>query len=107
MKIYQFGGTIGASRYPKFRRVICAGNNNVLKYSMLPRPVVKSRPGQFGHTILNHTPWIKELIGDISNAVNDYLLGAKTVMHSNCLQEIRQSVDMIPSCLRICNSIFT
>ena len=107
MNMYQFGGTIGASRYPKFRRIIFGGKKKVLKYSMLPRPVVKSRPGQFGHTILNNTPWIKELVGDISKAVNDYLLDAKTVMNSKCLQEIRQSVDIIPSCLRICNSFFT
>ena len=59
MKMYQFGGTIGASRYSKFRKITGAGiNTEELKLSMLPRPVVKSRPGKFGHTMLNYSPWI-------------------------------------------------
>ena len=41
--MYQFGGTIGASRYPKFRKITGAGRNtDDSKYSIFLRPFVKN-----------------------------------------------------------------
>ena len=44
LTMYQYGGTIGASKYSKFR------NRNTKKESMLPRSVIKSRPNNVGYT---------------------------------------------------------
>ena len=40
LTMWHIGSTIGAAQYPKFQRIV-----GIEKYSMLPRPVTKSRPG--------------------------------------------------------------
>ena len=57
--VRQFGGSIGPSQYPKFVNPLTG------KESMLPRPVVKSRPGKIGHLILSNNGWLNDLIKDI------------------------------------------
>ena len=50
LNMWQYGGTIRPARYPKYLR-----NVNIQKYSMLPRPVTLSRPGEMGHTIMSYS----------------------------------------------------
>ena len=108
MKMYQFGGTIGASRYPKFWKFSSVVTKvDEMKFSILPRPVVKSRPGQFGHTMLHHTSWINKLIGDISDKVVEFLLAFDTSMNRDRFEVVTQVIHLIPSFLRIYDSMFT
>ena len=48
LTLYQYGGTIGPSRFPKFVNPLKHGQ------SMLPRPVVKILPKNVGHTIMKN-----------------------------------------------------
>ena len=54
--MYQFGSTTGPARYPLYEN-----KNSKNGFSMLPRPVTKSRPGELGQIWLSHTPWLKKL----------------------------------------------
>ena len=107
MVMYQFGGTIGASRYPLFLKNETDLKGHSSNFSMLPRPVVKSRPGEYGHTIMNHTPWLKKLVGDISAVVQKFLFQLNSGNSENCIQVIEKTLQIVPPCLRISNSFFT
>ena len=53
--MFQYGSTIGPARYPFFINLKTKSN------SMLPRPVVRSRPGNFGHLVMNACAWLIHL----------------------------------------------
>ena len=98
--MYLFGGTIGVSRYPLYI-------NNNLETAMLPRPVTLSRPGRPGHDFMQTTPWLQDLVLDISELTLKHLLHIGNENSELTLRYINLSLTQIPSCLRICNSFFT
>ena len=74
---------------------------------MLPRPVVKSRPGECVHTILKYSMWLNYLVRDISSYVFQYLYDMNNEFSKKCLGIITQCKKIIPKSLRICDSFFT
>ena len=111
--MYQYGGTIGPAQFPTFKT-----NKYQLHNEMLPRPVVKSRPCQLGHVIMNRCTWLKDLCLDIERLTLQYLLEHKellTVPHPvlgtqstvSLIDLVVFSKKHIPPCLRICNTLFT
>ena len=107
MTMYQFGGTIGAARYPLFLIEISDEKEPNKKFSMLPRPVVKSRPGECGHTILKYSKWLNYLVRDIASYVFQYLYELNNELSKKCLHIIKECKKIIPKSLRICDSFFT
>ena len=57
--------------------------------------------------MLIHTPWIKQLIGDISKKMIEFLLTFNTSMNREFFEVVRQAIHLIPSCLQICEYMFT
>ena len=100
--MYQFGGTIGPARYPLFLQ-----KENSYQLSILPRPVIKSRPGGVGFNFMNDTIWLKDLIMDISELTLKHLLQTGNKDAETVLRYINLCLTLVPSCLRICNSFFT
>ena len=78
LKMYQYGGTIGYTRYPLFRIPGCE------KDQMLPKPVAKSWPYKgIGHSIMEETEWFVDLVKDVEDMVVRHLLvvGTKEPKH--------------------------
>ena len=99
--VRQYGSTIGPARYPKF------WNSEKKKESMLPRPVVKCRPGKIGNVILSINGWFVELIKDIETLTLQHLHDECSENSLNIIKHIEMSKSILPSCLRICNTFFT
>ena len=100
--MYQYGSTIGPSRWPRYLFTYNPDNKH-----MLPRPVVKSRPGQLGHTIMKTCSWLRKLCKDIEYLTIKHLQTQKNQTSDNLLEMIRFCKKEIPSSLRICNTFFT
>ena len=100
--MWHIGSTIGAAQYPKFQRIV-----GIEKYSMLPRPVTKSRPGEIGHTFMKYSWWLNELVRDISAFTIQYVSTLPEEKRRYLLKILTQSMKLIPKDLRICNSFFT
>ena len=76
--MYQYGGTIGYSRYPLF------WIPRFERDRILPRPVVDSSPHKgIGHTIMEKTEWFVDLVHDVEDMVVRHLLvvGIKESKH--------------------------
>ena len=99
--MFQYGATIGPAQYPKFV------NPMTYRDSMLPRPVVKSRPNNCGYLLLRNFQWIKKLSMIVEKATFDHLNEDKTENSLSLLQCIEFSIKNIPSCLRIYDTFFT
>jgi hypothetical protein len=99
--MYQYGGTIGASRYPRFY------DSALSKISMLPRPVVNSRPGNIGHRLMHNCMWNKNIVKHVEYLTLQHLITDKSETSLMIRQHVRQSKNLIPSCLRICDTFFT
>ena len=55
--MFKLGSSAGASKFPKFKN---PRNNG--KTSMLPRLIVKCRPGQIGNLFMKNCAWFKYLV---------------------------------------------
>ena len=98
-KMFIFGGTIGASRYPLYLK---DG-----KKKMLPRPVVLCRPGNIGYNMMKNMTWLQELSKDIEDLCIHHLSTQNDISSKSILDKIHLSKKCIPSSLRICNTCFT
>ena len=58
--MFKLGSSAGASKFPKFKN---PRNNG--KTSMLPRLIVKCRPGQIGNLFMKNCAWFKYLVWDL------------------------------------------
>ena len=101
LTMFQYGATIGPAQYPKFV------NPMTYRDSMLPRPVVKSRPNNCGYLLLRNFQWIKKLSMIVEKATFDHLKEDKTENSLSLLKCNDFSIKNIPSCLRICDTFFT
>ena len=99
--MYQYGGTIGPSRYPRFY------DRNLSKISMLPRPVVKSRPGNIGHCLMQNCLWLKKVVKHVEFLTLKHLISDKSEMSLIIREHVHQCKKIIPPCLRICDTFFT
>ena len=101
LTMFQYGATIGPAQFPKFV------NPMTYRDSMLPRPVVKSRPNNCGYLLLRNFQWIKKLSMIVMKATFDHLNEDQTEYSLSLLKCIDFSIKNIPSCLRICDTFFT
>ena len=100
--MYQFGGSIEPSRYPTFSlRQEPKGRH------MLPRQVVKSRPGQICYNMMKQCNWLRQLCKDTELLTIQHLNHQNSQMSEKILQHIYFCKKHIPSCLWICNTFFT
>ena len=100
--MFQNGSTIGPARYPLFI------SPKTKRNSMLPRPVVSSRPGNFGHLIMNDCAWLIHLCTrDAESIAIHFLMDEMKERSEQVLQYVRQIKDILPNCLRICGTFFT
>ena len=102
LTMWHIGSTIGAAHFPMFQR-----NPHLQKFSMLPRPVIKSRPGEIGHTFMTYSWWLNELVRDISAFTINYVSSLQTDKRRYLLNILTKSMKLIPKELRVCNSFFT
>ena len=111
--MYQYGGTIGPARTPKFRV-----QGDPTKEHMLVRPVVKSRPYQQGSIMMKKCHWLIQLVKKVEYLTIEYLkdqFSQLTVNPSETSCQLKESVydhamfskNNIPSTLRICDTCFT
>ena len=82
--MFQFGGTVGPSQFPTFS----LQSEDEDTRHMLPRPVVKSRPGQLGYKIMNTSIWLKCLCKVIETLTINNLRNQKTQTSENVLKHI-------------------
>ena len=101
--MFQWGGTVGPSRYPTF----ALKHEHENTRHMLPRPVVKSRPGYLGHRMMKTSIWLNSLCKDIETLTINHLVNQKTQTSENVLKHIKFCKETIPGSLRICNTFFT
>ena len=81
--MYQYRSTIGPSRWP-----IYVLSHKPDKKHMLPRPVVKTRPGWLGHTILNTCKWLQKVCKDIELLTLEHLQQQQTQTSEKLLKQI-------------------
>ena len=101
LTMYQYGSTIGPSRFPKFVNPLTHGQ------SMLPRPVVKSRPINLGHTIMKNCQWLRFISKCVEMLTIKHLFLDKSEKSLFVRNKVRAAKKLIPPCLRICNTFFT
>ena len=101
LTMYQYGSTIGPSRFPKFVNPLTHGQ------SMLPRPVVKSRPNNLGHTIMKNCQWLRFISKVVEMLTIKHLFLDKSEKSLFVRNKVRAAKKLIPPCLRICNTFFT
>ena len=100
INMYCVGSTIGAARYPRFFNPVSKTN------SMLPRPVVNSRPGGLSFT-LYQKPWFKEMAKIMENCLFSHLNSLdKTIEYNNGLIKSIEVAKTIPKSLCVCGTIF-
>ena len=100
INMFCLGSTIGAARYPLFVNPITKKN------SILPRPVVNSRPNGLS-SILFQTYWFQKLTKSIEMFLFEYLSTLDSTMKEN--KRLFESIAFsktIPLSLRVCNTIF-
>ena len=100
--MYQYGGTIGPSKYPTFKL-----DSKSSKKQMLPRPFVKSRPFQLGHVFMTNCAWLYDLCQHVEQLTINYLLSNRTQSTVSVLDHIRFSKEHVHPSLRICDTFFT
>ena len=100
INMFCIGSTIGAARYPLFV------NPLTNKRSILPRPVVNSRPNGLS-SLLFKTYWFNKLTKSIEKFLFEYLenLDNTTLSNIRLLESIKFS-KTIPLSLRVCGTIF-
>ena len=101
MVMYQYGSTVGASQHPFF------WNQKTMGHSMLPRPVVKSRPGNIGNLIMNNNKWFQDLCQDVELIAIRYLEEENSFSSQQIRRHTMICKRIVPACLRICNTFFT
>ena len=101
MQMFLFGGTIGWSRTPMFH----IGRSE--KNHMLPRPVVSCRPGNYGYLLTHSDNWLQKLTNTVQDLTIDFLTKDDSKKSKEVLDLTRKCKQIVPSCLRICNSFFT
>ena len=101
--MYQWGGTIGPSRFPTF----ALKHEDEDTRHMLPRPVVKSRPGYLGHKLMTTSIWLQSLCKDIETLTINHFRNQKTQTSEKVLKHIGFCKKNIPNSLRICDTCFT
>ena len=101
MVMFQYGGTVGPSQFPTF------SFKHEEDRHMLPRPVVKSRPGNIGHKLMTESTWLKHLCKDIERLTINHLRSIKNQTSDYILKQIEFCKNIVPPCLRICNTFFT
>jgi hypothetical protein len=72
--MYQFGSTTGPALYPLYEN-----KRSKNRFSMLPRPVTKCRPGELGQIWLSHTPWLKELTHKVAIMTRNFYQTSNSV----------------------------
>ena len=99
--MFLFGGTIGWSKYPQFF--------DGQRYKILPRPVVKSKKNNMGYSLMR-SHWFVNL----SLLVEKFVLRFVRDKIKNNVQkcvDIQEGIEfcknVVPSDLRICDTIFT
>ena len=102
MVMYQSGGTIGPSRYPTFLL-----RHETKGRHILPRPVVKIRPGQIGYNMMKQCKWLRELCRDIKILTIKDLNHQKSQTSENLLQHIYFCKKHKPFCFHNCDTFFT
>ena len=99
--MYKYGSTLGVARYPLFK------NKRSGTLSMLPRPVVKCRPGNIGHIIMSNSQWFQQLVHDIEFIALKHFEVDHSKHASSVKKHLYRVKKFIPPCLRVCDSIFT
>ena len=74
---------------------------------MLPRPVVKSRPGNMGWILMNKCQWLRSLCQDVEILTINHLREQNSQNSDYILNQISFCKEHIPSCLRIYDTFFT
>ena len=98
--MYQYGSTIGAAHYPLFWNV----KSN--KHSMLPRPVVNSRPGNVGSLIMRSSRWFRNLCKDLELITIQYLEEEDSEYSRQIRRHTIACKSIVPDCLRMCSTFF-
>ena len=100
INMFCIGSTIGAARYPLFVNPVTNKN------SILPRPVVNSRPNGLS-SVLFQTYWFHKLTKNIEKFLFKYLSSLDSSIEANkrLLKSIAFS-KTIPLSLRVCDTIF-
>ena len=102
--MYCFGSTQATTCWPRFQ--VSEG-----QYDMLPRPYPNSKPGEPIHQKLFSKPWFVNLVRTIDDLTCYYLRHDATSRSNrdsaHGLYTYYRSKKIIPSSLRICNSVFT
>ena len=99
INMFCLGSTIGAARYPLFVNPLTSSN------SMLPRPVVNSRPGGLSY-VLFQTSWFIELSKTVEKYLFDYLGSLESSDRTTRLLQSINFCKKIPLSLRVCETIF-
>ena len=90
MNMYQYGSTVGAAHFPTFK---ISGSD---QKHMLPRPVVNSRPGNFGHTMLNKHLWLNYLAKEVEYHTFEFLKNDDTLKSAQILSECNKCKFIVP-----------
>jgi hypothetical protein len=98
--MFQFGATIGPSRTPLFMNKVTELN------SMLPRPVVRSRPGSKYFDEFIKIPWMQDLVQGLEKMVFHHLSNECGVGYDEILADINKSRSLVPECLRLFGTCF-
>ena len=103
LKMHVFGSTIGPSRSPKY-----CHKNNICRKKMLPRPMAYCKPGSKAWNYMNQ-PWFISLVKDIEMFTKEHVdKYAPSCLHMSKIKKTITFIENnIPSCLRICDTIFT
>ena len=98
--MFQFGATIGPSRTPLFY------NKLRNKNSMLPRPVVKSRPGSKHFDIFIKLKWLEDLTQGLARMVITHLVTFPPQDADKILHELNVCKEIVPDCLKLFKTFF-
>ena len=98
MVMFQYGGTVGPSQFPTFSL------SHEESRHMLPRPVVKSRPGNPGYKLMREGTWLKHLCKDIEILTINHLRTINTQTSEQILKHIEFCKKVVPPCLRMIHS---
>ena len=74
---------------------------------MLPRPVISCRPGNYGYLLIHSDNWLKELTRTVEKLTVDFLKLDSSKRSTDVLLLTEKCKDIVPNCLRICDSFFT
>ena len=98
-KMFGLGSTITATHWPRFLQ---DGEAHTL-----PRPYQKCKPHQNGW-ILMKQKWFQKIANLLEDLVFQYLNTIETTQHTlQVISDLEEIKTIVPSCLRIANTIFT